>query len=539
MRKSDEQEGVKLLTGVEKRKDGVSVVENKIKIIFDLVHGYVEIDQDVESIIDTASFQRLKFIGQLTARHLFPSANHTRFEHSLGVMKLANDAYCHISKELKSNIEEHILGHSDFLREHSIEDRLLFLQMHLQYAALLHDVGHAPLSHIGEKFYVKEEIETNLSTFGVDKASTEKGSAHELMSCYVIAKNFREQLNSIFSSLKNPRIQLDLDFICRIITGTKYCGREAKSWRNFWDRNIIIELINGTFDVDKMDYLMRDNYMTGNVGGFIDKQRILSFLAISETKHVCFKIGALSSLKKLIDCRDSLYMWVCNHHIVVYTDYLYAQCLSHLFSLYQEENNLFSNPSLYPEAVNKKELFSCEAIADKKVTDNDVYYYIQRATNLCRSKDENIHATTPILLNQLTDRTFLKTSWKTLFDYNQFLKRFSDINRDKVPKFVQNDEARSSLQTHIEEKLSIRKGELAIPHKQNNFYDISELYIYKNENGTKKAYKLKELLPPRDYKLLCGDVAFYVFVKDKAIMNRVLEYFVQYVNENIHDFLQQ
>jgi HD superfamily phosphohydrolase len=61
----------------------------KSKIIFDLVQGYIEIDKNTESVINCESFQRLKFINQLTAQHLYPSANHTRFEHSLGVMRLA------------------------------------------------------------------------------------------------------------------------------------------------------------------------------------------------------------------------------------------------------------------------------------------------------------------------------------------------------------------------------------------------------------------------------------------------------------------
>ncbi|MGL4868413.1 MAG: hypothetical protein ACRC4S_07185 [Cetobacterium sp.] len=63
------------------------------KVVKDLVHKYVTLDDECQKIVDTPSFQRLKNIKQLTAGYLFPSATHTRFEHSLGVMKLALDFF--------------------------------------------------------------------------------------------------------------------------------------------------------------------------------------------------------------------------------------------------------------------------------------------------------------------------------------------------------------------------------------------------------------------------------------------------------------
>ena len=63
------------------------------KVIRDVVHGYIEIDSLTEKIIDTYNFQRLKDIRQLTAQYVYPSATHNRFEHSLGVMHLAVQAF--------------------------------------------------------------------------------------------------------------------------------------------------------------------------------------------------------------------------------------------------------------------------------------------------------------------------------------------------------------------------------------------------------------------------------------------------------------
>ena len=72
--------------------DRGGIVDNKEKIIRDVVHGYITIDNLTEKLINTYNFQRLKDIRQLTAQHVYPSATHNRFEHSLGVMYLAVQA---------------------------------------------------------------------------------------------------------------------------------------------------------------------------------------------------------------------------------------------------------------------------------------------------------------------------------------------------------------------------------------------------------------------------------------------------------------
>lgn len=57
------------------------------------MHEYIGIDKKIQKILDIEEFQRLKRVKQLTAIYIYPSANHTRFGHSLGVMKLAMDFY--------------------------------------------------------------------------------------------------------------------------------------------------------------------------------------------------------------------------------------------------------------------------------------------------------------------------------------------------------------------------------------------------------------------------------------------------------------
>jgi len=461
------------------RKKGVTMKEKR-KIIRDLIHGYIEVDNGVEKIINAASFQRLKHIKQLTAQHLFPSANHTRFEHSLGVMKLAMEAYSQIEDELKLKLEE---DNTD-----NIANRLTYLQLHLKYAALLHDVGHSPLSHIGEVFFDKAEILSKIKELIIindeQKSPIKNGSKHELMSCYVVLKKFKVDLEDI---LKKHKSELDIEFILRIITGTKYD-------KSSWDKNLCISLVNGEpFDVDKMDYLLRDNYMTGNVGGYIDSQRMLCSLAIPDKRGLCFKISALSSLKKLVDCRDSLYMWVCNHHIVVYTDYLYKACLEHCISLLGEYEGAPLLTPHYPEIKEKKdlELFSCEAIAEKNVTDNDVYFYVNKVMHMV-SQNKDIHHDTKTLLSQLLGRNFLKVSWKTLFEYSKFLDTIDAprFEKEKISVFLEKSANIKKMEEHIRNDLEIGKYEMAFIAKNNKFYNDS---IKKDINGSKHKDRILKL----------------------------------------------
>jgi len=108
-----------------------------MKVIRDAVHGYIELCEDDLKIIDTPHFQRLKSVRQNNPFSVYPCANHTRFEHSLGVMHLGVKVFESLNEKRTHNGEP------------SFDEKL---EATVRYACLLHDVGHAPFSHYGEQF---------------------------------------------------------------------------------------------------------------------------------------------------------------------------------------------------------------------------------------------------------------------------------------------------------------------------------------------------------------------------------------------------
>ena len=114
----------------------------KSKKIRDLVYGFINLAEQECAIIDHPVFQRLRRIKQLSLTDMvYPGANHTRFEHSIGVMQMATDMFDSIVEKKKSFLE----------RELSLnENGIKIYRKIIRIAALLHDIGHAPFSHSGE-----------------------------------------------------------------------------------------------------------------------------------------------------------------------------------------------------------------------------------------------------------------------------------------------------------------------------------------------------------------------------------------------------
>ncbi len=227
--------------------------------IKDPVHGYVYITEDEKNIIDTYPMQRLRRLRQLAGSEIvYPGANHTRFEHCLGVMYLA-------SKVLEN---PHI---SSTVTDDEVDT--------CKISALLHDVGHDPFSHIFEQLLIKDLEKT-----------------HEDMTSWIIEKS---ELGDKLSKMGyNPNE-----------VGSLAVGELHKPDKAFLD-----QIISSAVDVDKQDFIVRDTYHTGAEYGFIDVYRLIHALDILG-ENLAMELGALSALEAFMIARIESFKSIYFHRV--------------------------------------------------------------------------------------------------------------------------------------------------------------------------------------------------------------------------------
>src|SRR3989304_4762136 len=213
--------------------------------IKDPIYGYIRLTEVEKNIIDTLAVQRLRRIRQLAgAEYVYPAANHTRFEHVLGGMYLAGLVAQNLPVQLSPDERQKV-----------------------RLAALLHDVGHAPFSHLFEPLLVKY-LQRN----------------HEDMSSWIIAES---ELADVVKAQGFDPAEL---------SGLAV-GRVSKS-----DKPFLSQIIRGSFDVDKMDFVVRDSYHTGAGYGFVDVFRLIYTMDILDG-NLAVDITALPTLESLILAR--------------------------------------------------------------------------------------------------------------------------------------------------------------------------------------------------------------------------------------------
>lgn len=291
----------------------------------DPIYGYIEVEESImQGIIDTACFQRLRFVRQTSYAPLYSAALHNRFIHSIGVFHLGKIAF----KAVKKVAIEKYPHESENIDWSIIRKNFLL-------ACLLHDVGHAPFSHSGEQFYLndgiagEEKIYLDLKKYvGVDEfsvdvdfyANKKPAAPHEIMSAVVALVQFSGEFDGVVSK----------EFFARCIIGYPY--RKGLNFERCL-RNILISLLNSSIiDVDKLDYLIRDAYVTGYNSISIDYVRLLNAITIKYDDDafkysLAFRKSALSVLENVIYAHDSEKKWIQNHPIVLYEHFLVQQSI--------------------------------------------------------------------------------------------------------------------------------------------------------------------------------------------------------------------
>ena len=247
------------------------------KTIFDLLHGYIEIDSEAIKIIDCKEFQRLRNIKQLGVVPLvFPSATHTRFEHSIGVYHLC----CELLKCLRINTENLSLTER--------EEQLI------KIGALCHDLGHGPFSHLLDNTIYKD----------IDSKYRE----HENRSCLIL-----KYINEKYKLGYNLE---EIEFISDIIHPD-----EKKLDLHNNPRAFIYEIVanfrNG-IDVDKFDYIKRDTFYCG-LNYTIDCSRIIKSVKVIGNK-LCYLDKSYKDIQDIFYVRGRLHNEIFKHHTCISID---------------------------------------------------------------------------------------------------------------------------------------------------------------------------------------------------------------------------
>jgi HD superfamily phosphohydrolase len=292
-----------------------------VNLISDPIHGYIELTKRIsaaestaaglptetvaeEDLLDSAWLQRLRRISQLqSARWVFPTAEHSRFTHGLGVMHEAGRWARHLYPSLRTRLRE---------TGEAVPSEGLVVET-LRIAGLLHDVGHGPLAH-----FFDDHVLRDFPAPPDARRPDGKRLTHEDLSQLIIER----ELGTTIAGLRRapgsvaerdgfaPGEAIDPRWVAFLVSKPALADPSMPHWVRW-----LQPLLSGVFTVDNLDYVRRDAYFTGVSTGPVDVERLMRYSFIGERGLTLFEPG-LGTLEMFLTARLFLYQQVYFHRTV-------------------------------------------------------------------------------------------------------------------------------------------------------------------------------------------------------------------------------
>lgn len=371
------------------------------KVIHDTILGSNLFYAHEIAVLDLPILQRLRRINQVDVVPLvFPSGNHNRFEHTLGVTVIGEK----LARAVKRKINEAKLRGDSFSSSIEMTEEMI---EHVRLAAIMHDTGHGPFSHISEEVYkwcedIKLERKENPRLQG--------SSPHEALSYLIVTSQaFRDFFSKHIENQYNKKF--DLDLIGDMIVG--FVEKPELAY--------LIDIINGVFDADKLDYIQRDSHFTG-IKMVLDLDRLFYTVDVLPDKkgRFCLSVDltGVSTLEQIVFNKMMLFSTVYNHHKVRAAECLFRSIFEEITKSEQTIYGLNFNSAADFLYLSDADLYSLSR-------DRDLGRISTLANDLCLRR---LPKRAMVLSNRTVTKESLEPLQKVmeLYEYPNFVMQFRE-----------------------------------------------------------------------------------------------------------------